>query len=186
MVSMGKGIRNSILSAVALLMVTACSSQPKTMNVYAPMPPEPSTTVTLIDLGQIEPSNGLALTEIKEETRKSCSFSKFHRKHTLGYEMDESRHIALKVSPSFDVFDPSDFETKVSLRFTKAIGGAANKRPKCTYGKGFYGLLPYATNERINFGGLFDGDNIKSFVEEKLEDREQRRIEREEKAELSI
>ena len=115
------------------------------------------------------------------KAKQSCSFSSFHRKNAIGYEIDGSRHIGFVVSPSVDVFDPSDAKVRVGLNFTMAFGGSANKRPKCTYGSGYYGLLPYAMNDGVSFSGLTDINSIKSLAREKLEEREIRRQEREAK-----
>ena len=176
---MGTILNHITMGAFTLFMVSACGSNVKHMNVSAPLPPLSDTQVGVAELQQINPANGLAFATSVAPAQSSCRFSSFQRKHTLGYEFDESRHIFFKVSPSFDIWDPSEFDTKVSLRFTKAIGGPANKRPDCTYASGFYGLIPYASNEGINIGGLFDNGNIKSFVEDKLDAREKRRKEQE-------
>ena len=169
------------------LCLSACATDSHRMDVAAPLPPMTDVTIGLSDLGAIQPATGgVALTANAAPAKPSCGFSSFQRKHTIGYEFDESHHLSFKVSPSFDIWDPSDFETKVSLRFTKALSGPANKRPKCTYGSGFYGLLPYATNEGIHLNGLFDSGNVKSFVEDKLQERENRQKEREAKIATEI
>lgn len=99
-------------------------------------------------------------------TKKSCSFSSFQRKNTIGYEFDESSRISFSASPKIDVFDPSDFDMKVSVKFTHSFGGASNKRP-CTYGSGYYGLVPYISNNAINLNRITSIDNIKSMIDEK-------------------
>lgn len=134
----------------------------------------------LKNIQNIEPAVGdMHAINLGAAPKKSCSFSSFHRKNAIGYEIDDRRHIGFNVSPSVDLFDPSDAEVKVGLNFTMAFGGPANKRPKCTYGTGYYGYLPFAINDGVNLSGLTDINTIKSFVQEKLEEREQRRVERE-------
>jgi len=111
--------------------------------------------------------------------KKSCQFSSFHRKNTLGYEIDDRRQLGFRVSPDIDMFDPSDADVTFGLNFTMALGGSANKRPQCTYGSGFYGQLPYLMNEGMDIGGLSDAQTLKSYAKERLDAREQRRISRE-------
>lgn len=165
-----------LLSTIGLV---GCLSTSKSRYASAPMPPQQAYDYHAYN--NIQPAAGSIerLNNYEVETRKSCSFSSFHRKNTVGYELDGSRHISFSASPSFDLFDADDFEMKLGLRFTKALGGPANKRPKCTYGTGYYGLLPYAMNDDFNLGGLTDEGNIRSFVQEKLDERERRRKERE-------
>lgn len=137
------------------------------------------------NLNDIKPAAGdIVALNNHDAPKKSCSFSSFHRKNAIGYELDDRRQIGLSVSPSFDMFDPSDAKVEVGLRFSMALGGEAKKRPKCTYGKGYYGFVPYLMNDSVELGGLMNQDNIKSFVQEKIEIREQRRKERQ--AKLSI
>ena len=45
---------------------------------------------------------------------KGCSFSSMQRKTTLGYEIDPTRHITFKASPSFDIWSMGDFKMKAS------------------------------------------------------------------------
>jgi len=133
-------------------------------------------------LNVIEPAAGdIQNVALNTAPQKSCSFSSFHRKNAIGYEIDDRRQIGFSVSPSIDMFDPSDAEVKVGLNFTMAFGGSANKRPKCTYGSGYYGFLPYAMNDGVNLNGLINSENIKSFAKEKLKEREIRRQMREAK-----
>ena len=123
-----------ILTAVAL---SACvSTSPKTMHAYAPLPPQniEVAEVSPQTLANIQPAMGhSADVVLSNQPKKSCSFSSFHSRNTFGYELDESRHIAFKASPKVDVWNPADSEIEFSLRFTKSLGGAANKRPKCVY-----------------------------------------------------
>jgi len=133
----------------------------------------------------IEPAAGdIQNIALNTAPKKSCSFSSFHRKNAIGYEIDDRRQIGFNVSPSVDIFDPSDAKVKVGLNFTMAFGGPANKRPKCTYGSGYYGCLPFAMNDGVNLNGLTDTNTIKGFVQEKLKERERRRVEREAKLRL--
>lgn len=142
-----------------------------------------STLSQKLDVTELETSDIHAVA-LNAAPKESCSFSSFHRKNTLGYEIDDRRHIGFRVSPSVDVFDPSNAKVKIGLNFTMAFGGPANKRPKCTYGSGYYGLVPYAMNDGVNLGGLTDVGSIKGFVQEKLDERERRRKEREAKRSL--
>lgn len=167
------------LLVIGGIILSACASEPKRMNVAAPLPPMSDVTIGIAELGEIQPAYGLNMALNATPEKKSCRFSSFQRKHTLGYEFDESHHLALRVSPSVDIWDPSDIETKVSLRFTKSLSGPANKRPDCTFAKGFYGLLPYAANQGVNLNGFFNGGNIKSMVEDKLHEREEKQRARE-------
>lgn len=150
------------------------------MDIAAPLPPLNDTAVRVSNLSNIAP----AMNTVSAVPEKSCEFSRHHRKHTVGYEIDPSRHIAFDVRPSMDIWNPSDMDTEVSLRFTKSLGGPANKRPNCTYGSGFYGLLPFASNEGINLSGALEGENVKSYIQERLDERERRRQEREAKLSL--
>jgi hypothetical protein len=156
--------------------VSACTGNDHgRMDVAAPLPPQISNH-SYLQKHLIEPASGGMQAEANLNAAPSkgeCSFSSFQRKHTIGYELDESRQIAFKASPSFDVWNPSDVDMKFSLRFTKALGGAANKRPKCTY-SGYYGLLPYIKNDGLNIGRITDQKTIKSFVQEKLDERAER------------
>lgn len=176
---MGRNIGKLLLIVLAIGGLSACGmTKPYTgykMQSYAPTS----------NLNALQPAAGdIHNIALNAAPQKSCSFSSFHRKNAIGYELDDRRQIGFSVSPKFDVFNPSDIDVKMGLRFTMALGGSANKRPKCTYGSGYYGFLPYAMNDKINLNGLADKDNIKSFVKEKLEIREQRRKEREAKFRL--
>jgi hypothetical protein len=110
----------------------------------------------------------------KAKQESSCSFSSIQRKHTLGYEIDPSRHVAFTASPSFDIWDPSDFKARFSLRFTKSLGGEALKRP-CTFGSGYYGLIPYISNNPDTFATITNPTTVKSMVQDRLDEREQER-----------
>ncbi len=163
-----------ILSTIALV---GCVSSSQKMRIAAPLPPlsDPS-----ISYANIQPAAGhpQGTTIQKNASQKSCRFSSAHRKNTIGYALDDSRHISFTASPSFDVFDPSDFDMKVGLRFTKSLGGPTKKRPKCTY-SGYYGLLPYAMNNEVDVSGLMDVNTIKSYAQERMDAREQRRLAKE-------
>jgi hypothetical protein len=112
-----------------------------------------------------------------EEEEKGCSFSSMQRKHTLGYEIDPSRHITFKASPSFDVWSMGDFKMKASIRFTKSIGGEALKRP-CTFGSGYYGIVPYLTNNTDTLSAITNPAAIKSMIQEKMDERKGRKSKR--------
>ena len=167
---------------VALLgVLSACGTVNHNDVSSTPLPP---LTDYSLSLAEINPATGadVVITLNQAESKKSCRFSSFQRKNTIGYELDDSRHIGFNISPSFDIFNPTDIEVKIGFKFTKAIGGAALKRPDCTFGSGYYGLLPYATNQGFNFNGLTDVRTLKGFVQEKLDDREKRQIKRESKS----
>ena len=161
--------------AVITLGVTGCVSTPKRMNVAAPKPPVTNLqTASAVDFAAIQPAAGSphsmpmptvhTAMHARENTETSCAFSSFHRKNTVGYELDSARHISFTASPSFDIWDASDFDMKVGIRFTKALGGAANKRPKCTYGSGYYGLLPYLANDDIAISKVLTKDFIQGYL----------------------
>ena len=109
--------------------------------------------------------------DAQPEQGKGCSFSSMQRKHTLGYEIDPSRHITFKASPSLDFWTMDDFKMKASLRFTKSLGGEALKRP-CTFGTGYYGLLPYLTNNADTLSSITKPSMIKSLVQDKMDERQ--------------
>lgn len=165
-----------------ILCVTSCSSSGPRNHLHAPMPPP----TVMTDSGEIivppsaqgsgvaGASLGLAQNNIPG---KSCSFSSFHRKNTFGYEIDPSQHISFTASPSFDIWDPGDFEAKFNIKFTRALGGPANKRP-CTFGTGYYGLLPYLLNNEGTLDKLTDTSSIKSMVQERINEREAERKKR--------
>lgn len=111
---------------------------------------------------------------------KGCRFSSMQRKNTLGYEIDPSRHLTFTASPSFDIWDPTDFKAKFSVRFTKALGGDALKRP-CTFGSGYYGLLPYLRYNPEMFSVITDPTTIKSMLKEKAEEKRLRQLEADQK-----
>jgi len=164
-------------------LTSACGSTSKHAQFAAPLPPTNIEYDKMNGLTTIQPAlgqNDIVLSA--SEKSKSCSFSSFHRKHAFGYEMDESTHMGLTFSPNIDVFNLSDADFKVGLNFTMALGGKANKRPDCTYGKGYYGFLPYAMNDGVNLSGLTNMTSIKGFVQEKLNERERRHKLRESKS----
>ena len=168
-----------IMTLLSVIGLAGCfSTTSQKMKIAAPLPPLSDSAPALADFNTIQPATGLAMNAGQGESRQSCSFSSFQRKNTVGYQLDESRHISFKASPSFDIFDPSDVKVKFGLRFTKSLGGPANKRPDCIYGSGYYGLLPYVMNNKINLNGFADKANVKSFVEDKLKEREKRQKER--------
>ena len=159
----------------------ACSSGSKKMDVAAPIPPVTDVEISQASLGNIQPASGVLLAMAEADSvQRNCRFSSFQRKHAIGYEFNDHTHLGLKASPDIDIWNPSDFDVDFKLTFTRAIGGAAKKRPKCTF-DGFYGFMPYAANQGIDIGAIGDKANVKSYVEERLEVREQRRLEREKK-----
>lgn len=165
----------SLCYLLMTILLMGCQTAPKT-RVIAPSPPSSfDETMPLINLEELQKQN--LKPEAPANEKKSCSFSSFQRKNTLGYEWDESTHIALRVSPSFDIWQPDDIKVKTSLRLTHALGGAANKRP-CTYGSGYYGLVPYLTNDGDVVSRLTNPSGLKSLVQEKIEERNQRAEER--------
>jgi len=167
----------------ALLGIGGCAtSSPRIQKNAALLPPQHNINDYALSehhLNAIEASSGgdMALSGAP----KKCSFSSFHRKNALGYEFDDARQLSLKISPDIDVFDMSVSDVEIGLNFTMALGGKANKRPKCTYGSGYYGWLPYAVNNDVELGGITDMKNIKSFTKEKIREREERRQKRERK-----
>jgi hypothetical protein len=172
----GRNLRKIGLLLSTIVLVGCISSSQKT-RVAAPLPPLSDTTMSYAN---IQPAAGHPQGTIiqKSVSQKSCSFSSAHRKNTVGYALDDSRHISFTASPSFDAFNPSDFDIKVGLRFTKSLGGPAKKRPKCTY-SGYYGLLPYAMNNKVDISGLANIETIRSYAQERMDVREQRRLEKE-------
>ena len=177
-----KGVQFGILCA-AILGLSACVSSPKKMHAYAPLPPQnmQPSFVDAAALSEIQPAVGITIIQSSHNAsgkKKSCSFSSFHRKNTIGYEIDSGRHIAFKASPKVDVWNPDDAEMEFSLRFTKSFGGSANKRPDCTYGSGFYGQIPFLMNDGVDMSRITDAKGIQSFVQERLDARGQRQVER--------
>lgn len=175
------GIFRNLCVGLALVGLSACVSTSKTKHAFAPLPPKNSQVAGIMNpsiLSNIQPALGYQDNiQLSQNAKKSCSFSSFHRRNTIGYEFDESRHIAFKASPKVDVFNPDDAEVEFSLRFTKSFGGKANKRPDCTYGSGFYGQLPFLVNDGVETSSL-NMTGVKSYVQERLDIREQRQIER--------
>lgn len=166
-----------VLSTIVLV---GCISSSQKTRVAAPLPPLSDPAISYTD---IQPAAGHPQGAViqKSQSQKSCGFSFAHRGSTVGYALDDSRHISFKASPSFDAFNPSDFDMKIGLRFTKSLGEPKKNRPKCTY-SGYYGLLPYAMNNEVNFGGLADIDTIKSYAQERIDAREKRQLEKEKTA----
>jgi|GEM_PF-1370031 len=187
---MSERILKCMIMMCALIGLSACAgNSSKKVRVAAPLPPLSDTTPSIAAFNAIETAAGGASRELSvndKQPSKQCSFSSFHRQNTIGYELDDRRQIGFRVSPDIDVFDLSDTNVKVGLSFSMALGGSANKRPKCTYGSGYYGLLPYAVNNNIDVSGLTDVDTIKSYAQERMNAREQRRMEHEERAELGL
>ncbi len=177
---MNKTIRPFLLM-MTVIAISACGmTKPHTgykMQSYTPSSDN--------SLDTIQPAAGqmVALNDAGVQ-KKSCAFSSFHRKNAIGYEIDDRRQIGFNVSPSVDVFNPSDAEVKVGLRFSMALGGSAIKRPKCTYGSGYYGFVPYLMNDSVDLTNMLDTNNVKSFVQEKLDERERRQKERDAKVRL--
>ena len=175
----GRSLRKISLLLSTIVLVGCISSSQKT-RVAAPLPPLSDPEISYAD---IQPAAGhpSAVDIQTNVSQKSCRFSSAQRNSTVGYALDDSRHISFKASPSFDAFNPSDFDMKIGLRFTKSLGEPKKKRPKCTY-SGYYGLLPYAMNNEINFGGLANIDTIKSYAQERIDAREKRQLEKEKTA----
>ena len=180
------------LCVVVMVGLSACHTTSHKTRAYAPMPSQEfdsNNDVVLASLSNIQPAIGPvgeALNATPNNEKKKCGFSSFHRKNTVGYELDDRRQIGLRVSPDIDMFDMSDADVEVGLTFTMALGGRANKRPKCTYGSGFYGQLPYVMHEGVDISGLSDVQSIRGYVKERLDERERRRQEREIKRQRGI
>lgn len=164
------------LIVIAMLSVTACASERARLAV--PLPPDMIMTAEATNGGDVSVPRAAVARNVPSV--KSCSFSSFQRKNTVGYEFSESTHLALTVSPSFDIWDASDFDVKSTLRFTHALGGSANKRP-CTFGSGYYGLVPYIANNPSIVGTITDPGSIKTMLREQAEDRRRKQKEREER-----
>lgn len=99
--------------------------------------------------------------------KKNCAFSSFHRKETVGYEFDANQRLSFRIDPDIDIFDLDDIEAEFSVRYTVFLGGKPTKRP-CTYGTGYYGLVPYVGNNPDILEDMTDIDHIKSLVEDEL------------------
>ena len=157
-----------------ILLTTACDT-PKKTRLTAPLPPPIDM---IADISGVPPVDGVPTLALAQNgaPAKSCSFSSFQRKNTIGYEWDESTHLNLTVSPSFDVWSMNDFDVKTSIRFTHALGGAANKRP-CTYGSGYYGLVPYLSNNKGIISKVASPSLIKSLINDKIEKDDKKKAE---------
>jgi hypothetical protein len=174
---MGKSLFTIIGGLMCAALLSACGQATHEKRLTAPKPPKIHHQETLIVYQNIIPAVGetTQAQSLQHDTDKSCSFSRFHRGHAVGYEIDPSRHIGLTVSPRMDVWNPADIDTKVSLRFTKALGGIANSRPDCTFGQGFYGLVPYASNKgKLPIGSLLKKNEVKSYFERRLQAQQDR------------
>lgn len=165
----------------ALLGLGGCATNNRShIKNAAPLPPQHNINQYALSdhhLNDIETAMGYNAS--LNNAAKKCSFSSFHRKNALGYEFDDRRQLSLKISPDIDVFDMNVSDVEVGLNFTMALGGSSNKRPKCTYGSGYYGWLPYAVNNDVQLDGLTDIHRIKSFAQEKIDERNERRKNRE-------
>ena len=162
-----------LMTGYLSLGLVACGSAPKKFDVAAPLPPQNLSDQNIGTIAALQPAaGGVGGQALAMKTKKDCHFSSFHRKNAIGYEFDDRRHLSFTASPSMDL-DGSDFEMKVGLRFTKALGGPAKKRPDCTYGSGYYGWLPYAANNDfdidIDLNNMFSDENIRAYIEKKLE-----------------
>lgn len=155
-----------------ILLTTACDTSKKT-RVTAPLPPPIDMIADISGVPPMVDGPTLALAQ-NAAPAKSCSFSSFQRKNTIGYEWDESTHLNFTVSPSFDVWSMNDFDVKTSIRFTHALGGAANKRP-CTFGSGYYGLVPYLANNEGTLTAITSPSMIKSLINDKIEKNEKKK-----------
>lgn len=161
--------------ALAMAGLTSCETQ-QTKRVTTTPPPLVYETATMIAEDTLTQSDyiaagfappGLSHNNTALGAKKSCSFSSFHRKDTIAYEIDPQQRLAFRFSPDIDIFDLDDIDAKFSLRYTRSLGQAPSKRP-CTFGSGYYGLVPYIRNNPGFIGNLTDMDNIKSMVEDKF------------------
>ena len=185
-----KGFQCGVL-LVAILTLSACVSSPKKMHASAPLPPQ-GTAFAMADFSpesfvNIQPAAGGDVDRrmvVSSAPQPSCSMSFTTSGPAIGYEISDRTHVGFDVSPKVNVFDPSDSEVRVGLNFKVALGMPSNKRPKCTH-NGYYGMLPSAMNSdnSINLSRLTDMDTIKSYVDDRLQARERRQIERQKRLE---
>lgn len=164
-----------VLLLLALIALPSCGTVDRDRKTRAAPPPldDPSimlaeTSITqdnYIAAGFLPPTAGAAPTlGVKEK----CAFSSFHRKDTFGYEFDPHQRLAFRFSPDIDIFDIGDADLKVSLRYTRTFGPAPKKRP-CTFGSGYYGLIPYFRNNPGFIGSMTDFDTIKHMIRKELD-----------------
>lgn len=157
---------------VTAILATGCQSSNST-RIAAPLPPHSDILYDASMDDGVAPPHTQTVLAVKEEVKekKACSFSSFQRKNTLGYEWDESTHLSMTVSPKFDVWSMDDFEVKTSVRLTYALSGAANKRP-CTFGSGYYGIIPYVSHNPAIINTFTNPSAIKSMLKDKAEERQ--------------
>lgn len=176
------GVRFFLLSSAMLstCFLWGCGSpnpvKKQTQVTYSNVTEQPVKTVRFDENSIIPDTSDIQLLAMDEPQKKvkSCSFSSAQRKHTFGYEIDPSRHVTFVASPSFDIWDPSDFKARFGVRFTKSLGGEALKRP-CTFGSGYYGIIPYLTNNPDTLSTVTNPMTVKSMVEDRLDERERER-----------
>ena len=99
--------------------------------------------------------------------KKNCAFSSYHREETVGYEFDRQSRLSFRIDPDIDLFDLGDSEAEISFRYTVFLGGPPQKK-LCTFGSGYYGLVPFVSNNPQILDDLTDIDHIKSMVEDEL------------------
>lgn len=99
--------------------------------------------------------------------KKNCAFSSYHREETVGYEFDSQNRLSFRIAPDIDLFDLGDSEAEISVRYTVFLGGPPQKK-LCTFGNGYYGLVPFVSNNPEIFDNLTDIEHIKSMVEDEL------------------
>ena len=183
------------LSFLATLGLVGCASEDEKKSSHPPLTEYAQTSSSAMQITSVTFDENSIIPDINAQPQvalndegtavKTCSFSSFQRNNTIGYEIDPSRHVSFNASPSFDIWNPTDFEAKVSLKFTKALGGPANKRP-CTFGSGYYGLVPYLTNNPETLSVITDPTTIKSLVQEKARERKERQKEQEERQKMGL
>jgi hypothetical protein len=158
------------------------------MYASAPMPPTtPSTPLSYAAAySDIQPaanydSNPISYNDLNAAPSRHCKTSSSFSVSgpTIGYEVSGRTHVGFDVKPDIDVFDPSDADVRFGLNFTVALGMPSNDRPKCTH-NGYYGMIPALANTDVSakLNRVTDMDNIKSYVEDRIEAREHRAQER--------
>jgi len=163
-----------IFSSLVILGLSACSTD-RMMNRSTMFSPSFETeTMTVEDVlrqgngvvaGLIPPESGSI---IAGHNKKRCIFSSFQRNDTLGYEIDANRRISFRINPDIDISDLGDSDVEFSLRYTMHFGPAPKKRP-CTFGNGYYGLLPYMHHNPTFLDQLTEIETIKAMIEENLD-----------------
>mgnify|MGYP006430007211 FL=1 len=163
------------------------------MHASAPMPPTtPNTPLTYAAaFSNIQPaanynSESLSYNDSNAAPSRQCKTSSSFNTSgpTIGYEVSDRTHVGFDVKPDIDVFDPSDAEVRFGLNFTVSLGMPSNDRPKCTH-NGYYGVLPALANTDVSakLSEVTEMDSIKSYVEDRIDAREQRAKERQKRLE---